>query len=55
MSMTKEGLLNILKKTPPIWMEDLIEICGFKYTICKVPFLDDAFSMVASFNAKGVK
>ena len=55
MSMTKDGLLNLLKKTPPIWMEDLIEICGFKYTICKVPFLDDAFSMVANFNAKGVK
>ena len=53
--MTKENLLAVFKKTPPVWMEDLIEICGFKYTICKVSYLDDAFNLVTDFNAKNIK
>jgi hypothetical protein len=52
---TKESFLAIFKKTPPVWMEDLIEICGFKYTICKVNYLDEAFSIVTAFNAKNIK
>ena len=36
-------------------MEDLIEICGFKYTICKVNYLDDAFNLVTNFTAKNIK
>ena len=54
-SMTKESFLSIFKKVTPTWMEDLIEISGFKYTICKVGYLDDAFSLVTAFNAKNVK
>ena len=53
--MTKESLLAIFKKSQPTWMEDLIEICGFKYTTCKVAYLDDAFNIVTAFNAKGIK
>ena len=55
MSMSKESFLNIFKKNPPIWAEDLIEICGFKYTICKVNYLDDAFNIVSTFLSKNIK
>lgn len=53
--MTKDSLLAIFKKSQPVWMEELIEICGFKYTICKVAYLDDAFNITSAFNAKGIK
>lgn len=53
--MTKESLLALFKKSSPTWMEDLIEICGFKYTMCKVSYLDDAFSIVTTFNARNIK
>lgn len=55
LSMTKEALLAIFKKITPTWMEDLIEICGFKYTMCKVSFLDEAFNIVTAFNSRNIK
>lgn len=39
----------------PAWLEDLIEIGNFKYTICKVNYLEDAFNIVTSFNFKNIK
>lgn len=36
-------------------MEELIEIEGFKYTICKVSYLDEAFQVVGAFQAKSIK
>lgn len=30
-------------------MEDLIQIDNFKYTLCKVDFLDDAFELCSRF------
>lgn len=54
LSMTKESLLALFK-SKPAWMEELIEIGGFKYTICKVPYLEEAFQIITSFQAKGVK
>jgi hypothetical protein len=53
-SMTKEGLLALLK-TKPAWMEEPIEIGGFKYTICKVPYLEDAFQIITVFQSKAIK
>lgn len=52
--MTKEALLALLK-TKPAWMEEPIEIGGFKYTICKVPYLEDAFQIITAFQAKTIK
>lgn len=36
-------------------MEELIEIEGFKYTTCKVGFLDEAFQVIGAFQAKNIK
>jgi hypothetical protein len=36
-------------------MEELIEIEGFKYTICKVTYLEDAFHMITCFQSKKIK
>jgi hypothetical protein len=55
LSMTKESFLGIFKKVVPSWMEEFVEIGGFKYTICKVPYMDEAFQIVAAFQAKGIK
>jgi hypothetical protein len=42
---TKESFLDLLSRNKlfPVWMEDLITIEAFKYTLCKVSYLDDAF------------
>lgn len=53
--MTKQNLLIIFKKIEPTWLEDLIEIGNFKYTICKVNYLEQAFDIVAAFNLKSIK
>lgn len=53
-NMTKETLLGIFKSKPS-WMEELIEIGGFKYTICKVAYLEEAFQMITTFQSKGIK
>lgn len=37
------------------WMEELVEICGAKYTVCKVSYLDEALSLCSIFNAKRIK
>ena len=33
----------------------MVEIGGFKYTICKVNYLEDAFHIITTFRAKGIK
>lgn len=50
-NLTKETLLDILRKRniSPVWMEELIQIDNFKYTLCKVSFLDDAFELCSRF------
>jgi hypothetical protein len=42
---TKDSFLDVLKRNNlfPVWMEDLITIENYKYTLCKVSYLDDAF------------
>lgn len=50
-SITKEVFLDILRKKniSPVWMEDLIEIENYKYTLCKVSYLEDVFEMCSKF------
>ncbi len=39
----------------PSWVEELIEIGGLKYTICKVNYLEEAFALCAAFQSKNIK
>lgn len=55
LNMTKEMFLGLFKRVQPTWMEELSEIAGYRYTICKVPYMEDAFQMVAAFQAKAIK
>ena len=37
------------------WMEDLIEIAGYKYGICQVSYLDEALTLCSLFTSKKIK
>lgn len=50
-NLTKDTLLDMLRKrsVPPIWMEELVQIDNYKYTLCRVSYLDDAFELCSRF------
>lgn len=50
-NLTKDVLLEFLRKRglSPVWMEELIQIEHYKYTLCKVSNLDEVFEFCALF------
>jgi hypothetical protein len=56
LSFTKDSFLDFLRRNNllPIWMEDLIAIENFKYTLCKVSYLEDAFDFCSCFQTNPV-
>lgn len=57
LNMTKDHLLTIVSSPDAHirWMEDLIEIAGYKYGICRVNYLDEALALCSIFNGKKIK
>ena len=56
LTMTKEQLNQLINGDGCVkWIEDLVEIAGAKYTICKVAYLDDALRVCELFNAKKIR